>query len=133
MNACRFRLLFLAMVCGGLVGCATEQWKATEAQCLMDALQIFPVATEQRMVLDMPPMPLINRCTQVSYKDQNGKDHVRNNCTLFPMMPFPRWETVDLNQRSRQAHVRSCTQNSCIQNYGNTDCKWPPPEVTLKP
>jgi hypothetical protein len=117
----------------GLVGCATEQWKAAEAQCHMAAMDIFPVALEQRMVLDMQPMPMFNRCLQVPYKDKDGKDLVRNECSMLAPMVFPRWETIDLNQRMRNDHVRRCAQQSCFLNHGNTDCKPPSTEAIPKP
>ena len=121
------------LICCNLWGCATEQWKAAEAQCRLDALPVFPVATEQRLVFDMPQVPLTNRCVQVNFKDKDGKDRVRNDCNLLPMMAFPRLETYDLNQRARDEFVRSCAQQYCFQHLGNTDCKPPPSELAPKP
>jgi hypothetical protein len=128
----RFQLIFLL----GLSACATDQWKAAEAQCLMQALPIFPVATEQRWVHELQPVPFIQRCVQVSYKDKDGKTLVRNECNLMPLMPLmamPRLETVDLNQKTRNDYVRSCAQQSCFQTYGNTKCQLPPSEAMPKP
>jgi len=125
----RFQLIFLL----GLSACATEQWKMAEAQCHMQALPIFPVATEQRWVHELPPMPFIQKCVQVSYKDKDGKNLVRNECNLMPLMAMPRLETIDLNQKARNDYVRSCAQQSCFVSYGNTDCKLPTSEATPKP
>ena len=125
----RFQLIFLL----GLSACATDQWKAAEAQCLVQALPIFPVATEQRWVHELQPVTFMQRCVQVSYKDKDGKDRVRNECNLMPLMAMPRLETIDLNQKARNEYVRSCAQQSCFQTYGNTDCKLPPSEATPKP
>jgi hypothetical protein len=125
----RFQLIFLL----GLSACATEQWKAAEAQCHRQALPIFPVATEQRWVHELQPVPFMQRCVQVSYKDKDGKTFVRNECNLMPLMAMPRLETIDLNQKARNDYVRSCAQQSCFVSYGNTDCKLPTPEATPKP
>ena len=125
----RFQLIFLV----GLSACATEQWKAAEAQCHRQALPIFPVATEQRWVHELQPVPFMQRCVQVSYKDKDGKTLVRNECNLMPLMAMPRLETIDLNQKARNDYVRSCAQQSCFVSYGNTDCKLPTPEATPKP
>ena len=125
----RFQLIALL----GLAGCATEQWKAAEAQCLMQAMPIFPVATEQRWVHELPQMPFMQKCAQVSYKDKDGKTLVRTECNLVPLMAMPRLETIDLNQKARDVYVRSCAQQSCFQTYGNTACKLPPSEATSKP
>jgi hypothetical protein len=125
----RFQLIFLL----GLSACATEQWKAAEAQCHRQALPIFPVATEQRWVHELQPVPFMQRCVQVSYKDKDGKTLVRNECNLMPLMAMPRLETIDLNQKARNDYVRSCAQQSCFVSYGNTDCKLPTPEATPKP
>ena len=125
----RFQLIFLL----GLSACATDQWRATEEQCLMQAMPIFPVATEQRWVHELPPMPFMQRCAQVSYKDKDGKTLVRTECNLVPLMAMPRLETIDLNQKARDVYVRSCAQQSCFQTYGNTACKLPPSEATSKP
>jgi hypothetical protein len=116
-----------------LSACATEQWKAAEAQCHRQALPIFPVATEQRWVHELQPVPFMQRCVQVSYKDKDGKTLVRNECNLMPLMAMPRLETIDLNQKARNDYVRSCAQQSCFVSYGNTDCKLPTPEATPKP
>ena len=125
----RFQLIALL----ALSACATDQWKAAEAQCQMQAMPIFPVATEQRWVHELQPVPFMQRCVQVSYKDKDGKDRVRNECYLPPLMAMPRLETIDLNQKARNEYVRSCAQQSCFQTYGNTDCKLPPSEATPKP
>jgi len=125
----RFQLIFLL----GLSACATEQWKAAEAQCHRQALPIFPVATEQRWVHELQPVPFMQRCVQVSYKDKDGKTLVRNECNLMPLMAMPRLETIDLNQKARNDYVRSCAQQSCFVSYGNTDCKLPTSEATPKP
>jgi hypothetical protein len=125
----RFQLIFLL----GLSACATEQWKAAEGQCHRQALPIFPVATEQRWVHELQPVPFMQRCVQVSYKDKDGKTLVRNECNLMPLMAMPRLETIDLNQKARNDYVRSCAQQSCFVSYGNTDCKLPTPEATPKP
>ena len=125
----RFQLIFLL----ALSACATDQWRATEAQCLMQAMPIFPVATEQRWVHELPPMPFMQKCVQVSYKDKDGKTLLRTECSMVPMMAMPRLETIDLNQKARNDYVRSCAQQSCFVSYGNTDCKLPTPEAAPKP
>ena len=99
----------------------------------MQAMPIFPVATEQRWVHELQPVPLMQRCVQVNYKDKDGKDHVRHECSLPPLMAMSRLETIDLNQKARNDYVRSCAQQSCFQTYGNTECKLPPSEATPKP
>ncbi len=125
----RFQLIFLL----ALSACATDQWRATEAQCLMQAMPIFPVATEQRWVHDLPPVPFMNRCVQITSKDKDGKNQVRTECSMVPMMATTRLETIDLNQKARNDYVRSCAQQSCFQTYGNTECKLPSSEATPKP
>ena len=125
----RFQLITLLT----LSACATDQWRAAEAQCLMQAMPIFPVATEQRWVHELSPMPFMQRCVLVNYKDNDGKDRVRNECSLSPLMAMSRFETIDLNQKARNDYVRSCAQQRCFQTYGNTDCKLPPSETTPKP
>lgn len=99
----------------------------------MQAMPIFPMATEQRWVHELSPMPFMQRCVLVNYKDNDGKDRVRNECSLSPLMAMSRFETIDLNQKARNDYVRSCAQQSCFQTYGNTDCKLPPSETTPKP
>jgi hypothetical protein len=125
------RFQFIALL--ALTACATEQWKVAEAQCMMQAMPIFPVATEQRWVHELPPMPFMQKCVQVSYKDKDGKTLFRTECSMVPMMAMPRLETIDLNQKARNVYVRSCAQQSCFVSYGNTDCKLPTPEATPKP
>lgn len=125
----RFQLFALL----ALSACASDQWKAAEAQCQMQAMPIFPVATEQRWVQELPAVPFMQRCVPVSYKDKDGKDHIRNECNLMPLMAMPRLATIDLNQKARNDYVRSCAQQSCFVSYGNTECKLPIPEATPKP
>lgn len=125
----RFQLFFLL----ALSACATDQWRAAEAQCLMQAMPIFPVATEQRWVHELPPMPFMQKCVQVSYKDKDGKTLLRTECSMVPLMAMSRLETIDLNQKARNDYVRSCAQQSCFVSYGNTDCKPPTPEAKPTP
>ena len=99
----------------------------------MQAMPIFPVATEQRWVHELQPVPFMQRCVQVSYKDKDGKTLVRNECNLMPLMAMSRLETIDLNQKTRNDYVRSCAQQSCFQTYGNTNCQLPPSEAMPKP
>ena len=99
----------------------------------MQAMPIFPVATEQRWVHELQPVPFMQRCVQVSYKDKDGKTLVRNECNLMPLMTMSRLETIDLNQKTRNDYVRSCTQQNCFQTYGNTERKLPPSEAISKP
>lgn len=124
---------FQFIVLFALSACATDQWRATEAQCLMQAMPIFPVATEQRWVHELPPMPFMNRCVQITSKDKDGKSQVRTECSMVPLMATTRLETIDLNQKARNDYVRSCAQQSCFQTYGNTECKLPSAEATPKP
>jgi hypothetical protein len=131
MKSIGVRFQFIALL--ALTGCATEQWKVAEAQCMMQAMPIFPVATEQRWVHELPPMPFMQKCVQVGYKDKDGKPLLRTECSMVPMMAMPRLETIDLNQKARNDYVRSCAQQSCFVSYGNTDCKLPTPEATPKP
>ena len=100
---------------------------------MMQAMPIFPVATEQRWVHELPPMPFMQKCVQVSYKDKDGKTLLRTECSMVPMMAMSRLETIDLNQKARNDYVRSCAQQSCFVSYSNTDCKLPTPEATPKP
>ncbi len=100
---------------------------------MMQAMPIFPVATEQRWVHELAPVPFTQKCLQTSYKDKDGKDRVRTECTTLPMMAMPRLETIDLNQQARNAYVRSCTHQSCFVSYGNTSCQVPAPEAAPKP
>ncbi len=116
-----------------LSACASDQWKAAEAQCHLQALPIFPVATEQRWIQELPSLPMMQRCVQTSYKDKDGKEHVRSECSMTPLIAMPHLETIDLNQKARNDYVRSCAQQSCFQTYGNTECKLPPAEPTPKP
>ena len=131
MKSIGVRFQFIALL--ALAGCANEQWKVAEAQCMMQAMPIFPVATEQRWVHELPPVPFKQKCVQVSYKDKDGKTLFRTECSMVPLMAMPRLETIDLNQKARNDYVRSCAQQSCFVSYGNTDCKLPTPEATPKP
>jgi hypothetical protein len=74
----------------------------------------------------------MNKCRQIFYKDKDGKDQVRSECNMVPLMAVPRLETIDLNLRGRNDYIRSCAQQSCFQTYGNTDCKLPSPEAPPK-
>ena len=100
---------------------------------MMQAMPIFPVATEQRWVHELPPVPFRQKCVQVSYKDKDGKTLFRTECSMVPLVAMSRLETIDLNQKARNDYVRSCAQQSCFVSYGNTDCKLPTPEATAKP
>jgi hypothetical protein len=128
ITALGLQLLFLL----GLSACASDQWKAAEAQCHLQAMPLFPVVNERRWVNELPAVPPMQKCMQLNYKDKDGNDRVRTECAPVPIMALPRLETFDLNQRARNDYVRSCTLQSCFASYGNTECKpasvEPPPK-----
>lgn len=140
MSASHARLcdfpLFLVAVLLSAAGCSTAEYQQANSQCQGEGLKAFPVVQQQQTVrrsrrVEVPDGSTI--CETQSVKNSDGSAGSSTSASRSVCRPGTRPATeyyddlvmVDLNQGARDAQVMQCTRNSCLQRFGNEDCKPP--------
>ena len=109
-----------------LSGCVTREYLRAQDECSPSAYRQFPPNTIQVFV---PRTTAIRVLTGGSKCESRTEDNrVKTKCE-------PEWRTeyrtyqslefVDTNAEPRDAVMRSCTRQLCVQRFGNADCKAP--------
>ena len=109
-----------------LSGCVTREYLRAQDECSPSAYRQFPPNTIQVFV---PRTTAIRVPTGGSKCESRTEDNrVKTKCE-------PEWRTeyrtyqslefVDTNAEPRDAVMRSCTRQLCVQRFGNADCKAP--------
>jgi len=115
---------FLLLVTVLLSGCATEAYRAAAQECSPAALRDYPVnllqviQTRQRVIQVGTGL---HTCSTV--KDGNQTRTVCTDITRPEWVTYQEMAIVDQNDEVRKMAIQSCTQNLCLQRYGNADCK----------
>ncbi len=130
MTIPRLLLTFASAVL--LAACATPEYHAAADECRGPALQTYPVVMQQQMVrlsreVMVPDGSTVCDTTEIKSGDRNtGIKQTQSVCRPGMRKAIEYYDEprmVDLNQGSRDAHVRQCARNLCQQRYGNGDCK----------
>ena len=109
-----------------LSGCVTREYLRAQDECSPSAYRQFPPNTIQVFV---PRTTAIRVPTGGSKCESRTEDNrVKTKCE-------PEWRTeyrtyqslefVDTNAEPRDAVMRSCARQLCVQRFGNADCKAP--------
>ena len=109
-----------------LSGCVTREYLQAQDECSPSAYRQFPPTTIQVYV---PRTTAIRVPTGGSKCESYTEDNrVKTRCE-------PEWRTeyrtyqslelIDTNAEPRDAVIRNCVRQLCVQRFGNTDCKTP--------
>ena len=109
-----------------LSGCVTREYLQAQDECSPSAYRQFPPNTIQVFV---PRTTTIRVPTGGSKCESRTVDNrVKTKCE-------PEWRTeyrtyqslefIDTNADPREAVMRSCARDLCVQRFGNSDCKVP--------
>ncbi len=116
----------LACLAGVLTACATPEYRSAQSECQPQALAQFPV-------VQVPSLVTMHRVIQVP----TGQNHCTTiqqgqvaHTTCTPVMrpefiPYQQTMMTDANEAARDASIKSCANQLCLQRYGNPDCKLP--------
>lgn len=109
-----------------LSGCVTREYLQAQDECLPFAYRQFPPNTIQVFV---PRTTVITVPTGKSTCESRTEDNrVKTRCQ--PEMrneyrTYQSLEVIDTNAEPRDAVMRSCARDLCVQRFGNSDCKVP--------
>lgn len=109
-----------------LSGCVTREYLQAQDECAPNAYRQFPPNTIQVLV---PRTTAVRVPTGGSTCESRTEDNrVKTHCK-------PEWRTeyrtyqslefIDTNAEPRDAVMRSCAGQLCVQRFGNVDCKAP--------
>ena len=117
-----------------LTGCATQAYRAVEAECAPQAWTDYPenkvqmVQTRQRLIHVSTGM---RNC--FSHRDGNQVQTICNDITRPEYIPYQETVVIDQNEVVRKMAIASCSANLCVQRYGNAKCKTDQLLVPLPP
>lgn len=116
----KFYSLFIPIALSLLLpSCATEQYYQAESECKVVAYKYYP-SNYQRMLVTKTyweDVPDGYYCETKGNK-KHCREHTRRVSKTHQV-----WEDVDVNSDARNNYVNHCTQQVCMQRYGNADCE----------
>ncbi len=116
----------LACLAGVFTACATPEYRSAQSECHPQALAQFPVVQVSSLVtmhrvIQVPTGQ--NHCTTIQ---QGQVAHTTCTPVMRPeFIPYQQTMMTDANEAARDAAIRSCANQLCLQRYGNPDCKPP--------
>ena len=109
-----------------LSGCVTGEYLQAQDECSPSAYRQFPPRTIQMYV---PRTTTVRVPTGGSTCESRTEDNrVKTKCepemrTVY--RTYQSLEVIDTNAEPRDAVMRSCARQLCVQRFGNADCKKP--------
>ena len=118
------KVWFLALTAELLTGCATQAYRAVEAECAPQAWVDYPenklqvVQTRQRVIH-------VSTGMRSCYTTRDGAhtNTICNDVTRPEYIPYRETVVIDQNEAVRKMAIESCAVNVCLQRYGNAKCK----------
>ena len=118
------KVWFLVLTATLLTGCATQAYRAVEAECAPQAWMDYPenklqvVQTRQRMIH-------VSTGMRSCYTTRDGAHThtICNDVTRPEYIPYRETVVIDQNEAVRKMAMESCAVNLCLQRYGNAKCK----------
>ncbi len=118
------KVWFLVLTATLLTGCATQAYRAVEAECAPQAWVDYPenklqvVQTRQRVIH-------VSTGMRSCYTTRDGAhtNTICNDVTRPEYIPYRETVVIDQNEAVRKMAIESCAVNVCLQRYGNAKCK----------
>ena len=118
------KVWFLVLTATLLTGCATQAYRAVEAECAPQAWVDYPenklqvVQTRQRVIH-------VSTGMRSCYTTRDGAhtNTICNDVTRPEYIPYRETVVIDQNEAVRKMAMESCAVNLCLQRYGNAKCK----------
>ena len=118
--------IFLFCILLLLSGCVTKEYLQAQDECLPSAYQQFPPNTMQVYV---PRTTVIRVPTGGSICESRTEDNrVKTRCEPEMRTEYRTYQSleyIDTNAQPRDAVMRSCARQLCVQRFGNADCEVP--------
>ena len=118
------KVWFLVLTATLLTGCATQAYRAVEAECAPQAWVDYP---EKKLQVVQTRQRLIHVSTGMRscYTTRDGAHThtICNDVTRSEYIPYRETVVIDQNEALRKMAMESCAVNLCLQRYGNAKCK----------
>lgn len=104
--------------------CSTPEWRTENASCQAQWNTKIPVRMEERRVQRIRFLEVADG--SFSCVSHNLGGITTTNCEPNKKqveVPYTVIESFDVNKKSRDEEVASCTSQSCVTRFGNADCK----------
>ena len=109
-----------------LSGCVTREYLQAQDECAPSAYRQFPPNTMQVYV---PRTTTVRVPTGGSKCESRTEDNrVKTKCEPEMRTEYRTYqslEVIDTNAEPRDAVMRICARQLCVQRFGNADCKTP--------
>jgi hypothetical protein len=103
-----------------LTGCATQEYRRVQAECVPAAQQDYPPDLVHGMVTRQRMVPIfMGRTCSVS----PGGGTICHDLVQQQWVPYQESVVIDRNEAVRLSAIESCAKNLCLQRYGNAQCK----------
>lgn len=107
-----------------LVSCSTTEYRQERGVCQSIWMKKIPPRYEQEMYnRSMSRQVPTGRTNCITNGFGNYAYTTCNDIMRTEYYTVPSVRTVDRNQSRRDTKIAACTQNKCIQKYGNAECK----------
>jgi len=114
----------MAVLCLAVTGCVSDEWIQVRDACRAKYLREIPVEYQQITVQKTRPVQ-VPTGTTVCRTTEHGRSST-TTCTegkRTEYVPYTAVETVDINKERRDLAINNCTDLTCTQRYGNSDCE----------
>jgi len=102
-----------------LAGCSTAEFRQERSQCSHIWMSKIPPVYQQETYDRLMTRQVPDGVTCSGYG--NYINCIQSTRTEYYTVPTIR--TVDINRSHRKSEIKYCTENSCIQKFGNKACK----------
>ncbi len=111
-----------------LTACATPEYRSAQSECQPQALAQFPVVQVSSMVTMHRVIQVPTGQSHCTTTQQGQVAQTICNPVMRPeFIPYQQMVVTDANEAARDAAIKSCANQLCLQRYGNPDCKLPAP------
>ena len=120
----RFRFITFFALCALLVGCSTPEYRQARNQCAYQAYQQYPINNITQVVSVQRPVQVPTGQTNCT-TDYFGNT-ATTSCQQVMRTEFRNFQetvVVDTNQNGRNNAINYCAAQTCMNTYGNSDCK----------
>lgn len=107
-----------------LLSCTTTEYREEKTQCTADWMEKIPPLFVQELYNETYTREVPTGQTECVTSGVGLSAYT--SCTAVMRTEYytlPAVRTVDRNQGQRDRQIAACTQRTCIQKYGNADCK----------
>jgi len=117
-------LAALPLLAIALSACASKEYQAEHDMCMADAYAAVPVLYQTKMEQQSRQVQVPSGVTCDSYgTSYGGANTTCRQQYIYTTEYYDVPVQYDANETRRNAMARRCTENACVQKYGNAKCE----------